>query len=150
VLGKAWKGVLYDALDARCPPVCSGSATGAPAAPTELQIALRAKTRLYCERFVFGKLYSSMFQGDFEDCFLNQKLSERVASLAFLQPVHLDVDPSRLDGPVAERGAGDTPAHACVAGAAACLGGLADATCPSDKVRACGLKALSEHRTFLI
>jgi len=111
---------------------------------------LRAKTRLYCERFVFGKLYSSMFQGDFEDCFLNQKLSERVASLAFLQPVHLDVDPSRLDGPVAERGAGDTPAHACVAGAAACLGGLADATCPSDKVRACGLKALSEHRTFLI
>ena len=77
-----------------------------------------------------------MFQGDFEDCFLNQKLAERVASLAFLQPTHLDVNlaplsptsPTAADGPM-------QPSVACVQEAVGCLRGLPAAACPSDKVR---------------
>lgn len=51
----------------------------------------RELTRIYCEKFVFGKIYCSTFHSSFEDYFLNEKLSERIQSLSFLKPEHLDI-----------------------------------------------------------
>lgn len=51
----------------------------------------RVLTRTYIEKFVFNKLYSATFHSSYEDYFLNEKLSEHIASLSFLRPEHLDI-----------------------------------------------------------
>lgn len=43
------------------------------------------------ERFVFTKLHPFIFAIDPEDVYLNQKIRERIASLSFLSPEHLDI-----------------------------------------------------------
>ena len=90
----------------------------ATAEASQTRRALRAKTRLYCERFVFGKLHAW------------------VASLAFLQPTHLDVTyaPLSLASPTAAAGLLQ-PSVACVHETVGCLRSLPAAACPSDKVR---------------
>ena len=52
---------------------------------------LQRLTKTYCERFIFFKLYPSTFHNSFEDFFLNEKLFERIQSLSFLKPQHLDI-----------------------------------------------------------
>ena len=48
-------------------------------------------TKKYCEKFLFFHLYPSTFHNSFEDYFLNEKLFERIQSLSFLRPEHLDI-----------------------------------------------------------
>lgn len=51
----------------------------------------RTLSAMYCQKFVFSKLYPSTFYSDYEDCFLNEKLRDRILSLSFLLPEHLDI-----------------------------------------------------------
>jgi hypothetical protein len=52
---------------------------------------MMSQTREYIERFVFTKLHSSIFNTDIEDIYQNQRLKERIQSLSFLTPEHLDI-----------------------------------------------------------
>lgn len=49
------------------------------------------KTNESIERFVFTKLHSFIFNCDAEDIYLNQRIKERIISLGFLSPEHLDI-----------------------------------------------------------
>ena len=44
-----------------------------------------------CERFIFIKLYNCIFDNDYDDRVLNEKLRVRIESLSFLSPEHLDI-----------------------------------------------------------
>jgi hypothetical protein len=49
------------------------------------------KSKLNIEKFIFIKLHKFLFATDFDDALEDEKLSQRIQSLAFLSPEHLDM-----------------------------------------------------------
>jgi len=49
------------------------------------------KTKESCEKFIYIKLYNYIFDNDYEDKVLNERLKLRIESLSFLSPEHLDI-----------------------------------------------------------
>jgi hypothetical protein len=104
----------------------------------------RALTKSYCERFIFGKIYSTTFHRSYEDYFLNEQLWERILSLSFLRPEHLDI---KIFGREAAQGTNTNLQSTVVTGnevkwwleyiddAIVSLQQLQHATCPEDKMR---------------
>eukprot|EP01039_Chlorochromonas_danica_P000359 gene359-386_t len=52
--------------------------------------------KVHLEKFLFVKLYPILFGIDSEDFLLNQTTYERIASLAFITPEHLDINIAQL------------------------------------------------------
>ena len=50
-----------------------------------------AVTKISCEKFLFVKLHKFLYNTDVEDAYNNTKLCEKLASLSFLMPIHLDI-----------------------------------------------------------
>ena len=114
-------------------------------------------TRRYCEKFLFFKLYPSTFHTSFEDYFQNEKLFERIQSLSFLRPEHLDIKiPSAGSNLIVNQDTilGSIPTSnpeiaeekwwvLCTAEAVAALNDLQYATCPDDKMSCIKRAALS-------
>lgn len=101
---------------------------------------LKEQTKSYCESFIFSKLYTSTFHSDYEECFLNEKLRERIQSLSFLLPEHLDI--KILSNHSSSRRESDIDQIELferkfdfVDKAVLLLTGLEDATCPDDKMK---------------
>ena len=111
----------------------------------------RSLTRSYCERFVFSKIYSITFHRSYEDYFLNEKLWERILSLSFLRPEHLDI---KIFGRESTHGLDTNLQSTLVADkdtkwwleyiddAVVSLQQLQQGTCPEDKMRC--IKVTSE------
>jgi hypothetical protein len=102
---------------------------------------LKEQTKSYCEKFIFSKLYSSTFHSDYEDCFLNEKLRERIQSLSFLLPEHLDIKVLCNDGSSRRESnnkevesSGNGRKMDSVDEAVLLLSGLEHAICPDDKM----------------
>jgi hypothetical protein len=76
-------------------------------------------------------LYSSTFHSDYDDCFLNEKLRERISSLSFLLPEHLDIKVFRNDGSCGRQ---SNDKENFVKEAVQLLSALEYATCPDDKI----------------
>ena len=104
----------------------------------------RSLTKSYCERFIFSKIYSITFHRSYEDYFLNEKLWERILSLSFLRPEHLDI---KIFGRQSTHGLDTNLQSTLVADkdtkwwleliddAVVSLQRLQHATCPEDKMR---------------
>ena len=48
-------------------------------------------TKISCEKFLFIKLHKFIYNIDVEDAYNNAKLRDKLSSLAFLMPIHLDI-----------------------------------------------------------
>ena len=101
-------------------------------------------TKGYCEKFLFFKLYSFTFHSSFEDYFLNEKLFERIQSLSFLRPEHLDIrylndsdhtDSAMGPGSITAASKGDKWWLERIEAAVTSLQQLQHATCPEEKVK---------------
>ena len=114
-------------------------------------------TKRYCEKFLFFKLYPSTFHTSFEDYFQNEKLFERIQSLSFLRPEHLDIripiadsnqtinqDTQRGSIPISSPGPAEEKWWVVsTADAVLALNELQYATCPDDKMACIKRAALS-------
>lgn len=120
----------------------------------------RSLTKSYCERFIFSKIYSITFHRSYEDYFLNEKLWERILSLSFLRPEHLDI---KIFGRESTHGLDTNLQSTLVADkdkdtkwwleyindAVLSLQRLQHATCPEDKMRCIKVTSEAIQRALL-
>eukprot|EP00981_Chlorochromonas_danica_P003310 scaffold644_cov168-Ochromonas_danica.AAC.2 len=107
--------------------------------------------KVHLEKFLFVKLYPILFGIDSEDFLLNQTTYERIASLAFITPEHLDIKSfhhltttttstttsnttSKKGGSGSNNGSHGDGLREVLAKPVAFLEELQDAQCPADKL----------------